>query len=557
MVTKQGVLPYITITKSTGGTFVYDPFTPTFDFALLSCEFREPTDATGGRFDITISAPKAQWDAGTGMSYCNNTLLSNIAEGYEITFAAGKTSSTTSILRGIIESITINEKGPNFMSIDLSGPDFGSAILKHTVVQGAWIQRKQSNGVDLDMTDTNTLIYNIINDMISNNQYYPVPTDGITAQTKGLNAVSSTFCQPPSLPLAQFYANTEFIDDCLTRLDDEGMTMHFVDYNKNLVVKSPVAVDSGILLVDSTADSVAATWDTTKLGYLVSLSYKKTLETHRKRKFGYGGDQRLENTQQKQTTTTTTTKNDTSWLAMKFQPYYTNIDSIGVYVDKVGSPGALSVLFTATDSSGKPLPSTLIQKSIDANKITGTAGWHYVDIQQNVDNNANYWVILQSTNDVSNYYRWYRTSGATSYTTTTSSDGITWAAPTTNGDGFAYRAVSTSPLMVVSPSVGYSASDKHFYEEVIRKPDVTQVERMVAILSGLSVTDSKRKNIVKARVYSPDTIIRANQAVRIRKQAMGYTFDSSFIVGQVTYKFDNVRGYLYMDIEAVNYTSYP
>lgn len=495
------------------------------------------------------------------MTYCTDTLLANIAEGYEVTFAAGKTSSTTNLLRGVIESITIEEGGPNFMKIHLSGPDFGSSILNHTVVKGAWVQQKEADGVTLDDTDDNVLIYNIIDDMISNaDRCYIVPTDGITAETKGLNAVSATYCKPPNKRLAQFFANSEFIGDKLREMDDEFNTIHYVDFSKNLVVQSPALTSSGILLVDKTDDAVAATWDTTKLGYLVTTSYEKTLESHRKRLYGYGGDQRLDHAQQKQTTTTTFTKNDTSWLAMKFMPYYTNIATIYLYLDKVGDPGNANVLFIVNDSSGNPSSSTLKTMTIDAASVTGTAGWHHVDLNEDgLNTEGFYWIVLQETGDASNYYRWYRTNGSTSYTTATSSDGITWSV-TSAGDGFAYRAYSTSPLMVPMPSAGLAASDKHFYEEVIRKPDITEIERMLDALNGVHSIANKRKEILRANVYAPDALLQTNQTVRVRKQAAGHTFDSlgnDFVIGEITYRFDTSQGYLYQDVELVRYVAYP
>lgn len=559
MVQKKGVLPVITIAKDSGGVYTYNPHTSTFDFALLApSSFNVPVDAAGGSFSITISAPKADWDTSkaTGISKLR-TFLTEISEGNEVTIAAGKTSSTTNLFRGIIEDIVITEKNPNFATITLSGPDFGSAILKHTIVNGQWIQRKASNGVDLDTTDTTTLLFNIIDDMVSNTAIYPVVSDGITAYTKGLNAVSASFCMPPPLTIPQFYANMEFLDDKLSELDEIGMTTHYVDFDKNLIVKQNTLTDSGILLVDNPADSVAATWNTTKLGYIQSSEYTMSLETHRKRLFGLGGDQRLENDQQRQLTTTAFTKNDTSWLAMKFQPFYSNIESLAVYVDKVGTPSNLDVLLIENDATNnKPQASTIIHKTIDKDKITGTAGWHYIQVNQPVDPGRNYWVVLQETGDTNNYYRWYRTSSSTNYTISTSSDGLTWTT-TTNTDGFAYRVVSTTPLMIPYPTVGLSSTDKHFYEEVIRRPDITQVETMQYVLRGLGRNHFKSKHIIKAKVYAPDTLLQSNQIVRIRKQNTVHQVDDQFVIGHITYRFDNVLGYLYQDIEAVRYVDFP
>lgn len=550
---KRGVRPRIQIQKNDATFYTYDKLNSNFDFRIQSLQFTQPVDAAGAKFSMTIAGA-------TGQNSEMATILANVQVGNEVTFALGKQATgQVSLARFIIEEALINLKGRNFTPVTLSGPDWGSALLKHTVVNGSWIQKKQSNGVDLDMTDTSTKLKTIISELVSNTSKYPVRSDGITAATKGL-VYNSANVTPPDYTVPQFYANMEFLDDKLSEIDEIAGTIHYVDFNKNLIVKSPTLTSSGILLTDDTADTVASGWDTTKLGYIESVTYTPSLELHRRRMFGLGGDQRLEVDQQRQLTTTTSDKIDTLWRAIKFQPYYANIESVAVYVDKTGTPSDLNILVTENDANvanGQPIVSKpLISKNIDKEKIAASPGWHYIQVNQDVDIGKFYWVVLQRTNDASHYYNWYRTSGSSAYTTATSSDGITWAR-TPSTDGYAFRAVSTNPLLIAYPAVGLSSSKKHFFEEVIRRPDITQVETMEKLLLGLmQQVHQKQKLIVKANVYVPDTILQVGQTVRVRVQKGGYNFDDNFTIGDMTYRFDTALGYLYQDIVLSKFAPY-
>lgn len=116
------------------------------------------------------------------------------------------------------------------------------------------------------------------------------------------------------------------------------------------------------------------------------------------------------------------------------------------------------------------------------------------------------------------------------------------------------------PLLTIYP-YSVSATDKHFHEDVIRKPDITRDSDMQYYIQTEFNTLSKRKELYKCKIYAPDTLLQTGQTVRIKKSASAFTFDySDFVIGQMTYTFDDsddtTTGTFWYDIEAVRFSTY-
>ena len=121
-ITKRPLLPVIVITKDDLTSYTFNPHIGTFDFRVSSLTFTPPYDNVGGSFNLSIMSSDA---TNSNM----NTFLNNVNEGNELTISLGKTNATsTLIFRGIIERKEINESQKTFMSVTLSGPDWGSFI---------------------------------------------------------------------------------------------------------------------------------------------------------------------------------------------------------------------------------------------------------------------------------------------------------------------------------------------------------------------------------------------------------------------------------------------
>ena len=550
-ITKRPLLPVIVITKDDATSYTFNPHIGTFDFRVSSLTFQPPYDNVGGSFNLSIISSDA---TNSNM----NTFLNNVNEGNELTISLGKTNATsTLIFRGIIERKEINESQKDFMSVTLSGPDWGSFILKSRLVNQQWIQERDADD-ELLATDDKVLISQIISDLLT--------TTGVSIASEyaatSLGVVySSSNVVVRSIRLPQFEANFEYLDDKLSELDGYANTTHYIDASKNFIMKNPslIASFSGILLCDDYTAALATGWDQTKLGLIApNTSYVRTLENHKRRIYGLGGDQ-VSVDQSSETVTHSTTLYD-KYIAMRFTPRYSYCHSIAVNLSKTGSPTAGPILELVEDFGGEPT-GTVLRDSMrkPAEAISATAQWHYFDIGERLNTSKNYWIIMVQTGDVSNTYNWHRDNADTG-THSTSTDLVTWTpASTPNRYKYAFRERTSQPVLGIYSDYA-AATAKHFVEHVVRKTDITELETMNNFLSTEAERLFKRKEIFKAQIYAPDTLLQTGQNVYISKTASGYQIADNYTLSNVEYIFEaddiGSTGQMYYNIEAFKYTTY-
>jgi hypothetical protein len=547
-ITKKPLLPVITITKDDNTTYTYNPHTSNFDFRLRSLQVTPAYDHVGGKFTLKIVSSDA---SNTNM----NTFLTNISAGNELIISLGKTSSVTTIFRGIIERIDIDESVKDLMEVTLSGPDWGSYLLKSKLINRFWIQ-ETTDGVTLDPTDDKVLVSQIISDLV--NDTSSTPTSEYSAVDMGV-VYSSSNITVPEIRLPQFEANYEYLDDKLTEIDNIVGTTHYIDSSKNLIVKDPTSSSafSGILLSDDYTNAVTISWDQTKLGLIAPGStYTQTLENHKRRIYGLGGDNIL--LDQKQQTDSTSTKVHDRWLAIKFKPVYRVCHSIGIKISKVGSPTIGPTIELIEDNNGEPTGSVLrdtLRKDKDA--ITSTAAFTYFDINETLNTEKFYWIILAMVGDVSNTYQWHR-DGSSSWTNAYSTSYPTWTVQTSSY-GFCFEQRTSTPVLAVY-SDNAAATAKHFVEHVIKQPDITDLRQMTNLIVSQASRLFKQKEIFKSTIFAPDTLLQTGQTVHILKSGSGYQVNASFTISNVEYIFEaddiGVTGQMYYNIEAFRYTEY-
>lgn len=556
-ITKKPLIPVITLKKNDSSTYTFNSFTSTFDFRVTYAEVSPPFDNTGGKFTLKITSSD-------GTNTNTNTILSNISAGNEVTFWIGKDNTTkTKIFLGVIESIEINEQNKNYEEVVISGPDWGSNILKNRVVSGQWIQ-KRTGGTTLDSTDNKVLCQQIAQDLLTQTQYYAGLDFAVDDQ--GVAVSDSNFfpsvASGNGIRVPIFTANYEFLDDKLRELDDIDGSIHYIDADKNFIRTqfnaSTSSLPATFLFTDDHTDTTA--WVSGKVGLIAPNStFKKTYENHKKRLFGLGGD--TERIDQSQTTTSSSTALDANWLAQKFTPVFRNLDKVSVYVSRTAStPTEDFILQIVEDNAGNPTGSTLrtvFKDNSFLNDTTTSASERWFSIGEELDTSKSYWIVLRKTGDATHTYKWHRDAGSSS-TNAYSSDGTSWTVQSSSYS-FAFRTYTSTPVLTVHTIGTYTSSSKMFKEDVIRKSDITDTQYMWQLLREEGNTLFKEKQIFKARVYAPDYVLMTGQKVRIRKQTSGLTFDySDFILGGVEYVFegsdDGSPGSFYYNIEAVRFS---
>ena len=555
-ITKVPLLPVITIQK-TSGVFTYNSFTSTFDFRVGSLTVKPSFDAVGGNFKLNIIGA-------TGTNAEMNTILSNISEGNEVTIWVGKSDATkTKIFLGVIEEIVIDEINKNFMSVTLSGPDWGSDLLKNRIVNYQWDQKRDSLGA-LDSSDYSTLIKNIVDDLLNDTQSYPsAAVDSITAVSQGLIYNSSNIT-PINYSLPTFSARYEFLDDKLQELDDLSLSYHYVDADKNFIMDmlntSSTSAPATILFTDDVSDATA--WISGKVGLIApGSSFKRTLEHHKRRVFGLGGL-----SSEIDTSNTTTTSNDTlasTYIAGRFTPTKTTLSYITLYLSQVGTPTLDFVMELRDDSITGSTPSGQVLRSISKNKAflagASSATPSIFEINEELTPGRNYWIVcMQNGTDASNCFRWHRDALTTGVSSSSTND-VTWTTDTT-GYNYAFQTYLGNELIAVSQDSNLTSSSKHFHEDTLRKSEIVNDALLKFILTQENKSAHKKKEIFKCQVYAPDTLLQTGQKIRVRKQTSGYVVDGEFTLGQVEYVFessdDMATGTFYYEVELARFVDY-
>jgi hypothetical protein len=569
LITKKPLLPVVEITKNDASTYTYNPFTSTFDFYVVGLTVTPAHDVDGGVYSMEITSSDATNSA-------MNTVLTNIEEGNELLIYIGKDNTNKSkIFRGVIESIEIYEQNKNYMYVTISGPDWGSDVLKNRVVTGQWAQLRASDGT-LDASDTATTVSQITHDLLTQTSSYP--TGDIAAgdatgssSTQGIIVPAVDDLEGKGFPLSVFNANYEPLDDKLHELDEIAGIIHYVDPDKNYVSKAPTdstsSLPADILLTDDNTDATALAWPPTKVGLIAPGStLKRTLEHHRRRLFGLGGEN-IEVDQSSETDAGSTKIHDTNY-AMSFTPEYITLNKVHVLISRVGTPDTDFVL-EIREAGSNGLPTGEVLRTVSKNKAfmngfdENDPKMSSFEINEDLNTANTYWIVLRKGGgDANNTFQWHHDNTDNNPSLSASSaDDVTWALTTTpNRFNYGFRSWRGTPVFsILEQNDSIQTTDKHFHEETIRKADVTEQDLMKKLLTNQTNTFFKRKEIFTASIYAPDTLLQTGQSVRIRKQASGYTFDADWVIGNVTYIFEsdetNVTGAFRYDIEAIRYVT--
>jgi len=523
------VLPIVTIEKTGGGVYTFDPFVPTTDYQIIDLRFKPPQDLEGGTFIMTLTGATAATSEVA-------TIDSNIDEGNEVTIWIGKTDALkTKIFLGIIETIEIIEHTVDYAVIKITGPDWGSDILDNRIIWGGRIQKKLTNDqTQLDPDDDEVLASNIVISMLSDTEWYPDNIYPIPVTEQGI-IVDPANVSPDDVHISQIEANYETLGDKLKEIDDITVSRHFVDPDKKFFMRPKNSVyDSGLLFVSDDTDSLATSWNSTKVGHILpDASHQRTVENHKRRLFGIGSN--LVNIDQNSQVVTNTVPLP-EWYAQRFTPTFGDCYNIGLYLS--GDPSVDTTIFLEEDKAGKPGGKVLRSLSLNQHVVSSSGGWIYFPIGEKLTVGDNYWIVIANADNLF----WHRDdadSGAN--TLATSPDGVAWslaASPVRYTLAFIHYV--SSELTVITPT-GLDGTAKHLHEEVIHRPDINEKDKMNKYINGTYSLLQKSKELLTLKVRSSDIIPKTGDLVRIKKNTtakpIGASSAAFFTVTGIEYAF--------------------
>lgn len=571
------LLPVTTITKTDGSFFIHNPLTDpkVTDFVLQSAKFKPPIDHTGGVFECTLAGVDTTVSPIAYSLGQTQNIFENIDGGFEILFSVGKTSATTDVFRGMIETVTLNEVSKDYMTITLRGADWGTDIMSGRIVNLFLEQKRLSNGKDPDPADNMTLLSRMTKLLmgvdeagVATQDAYPGDKDNIsnrvTVIAQGISVLNANIVET-NKKVPQINFNLTRLNDAISQLNALNGTISYVKPDKTFIQQYPFDTlgvwPSGILLTDNPNDiyllpfPAGLGWDAEKYGIILSCTTDFSLEGHRKRLLAV--DETQGQPDQKQETDSAGQAVDTNFWAMRFTPTKRKCSAVAVRVEKVGTPTVALRVELREDISNTPNGSVVAVSEKLPGSISASADWHYFPVNQNLNTKQNYWIIINPTGDASNYYRW-RKDALTANVNADSADGAAWTVRTSSY-GFCFRQDFTDDVVTIYP-FGITSADKHLWEEIIKKQTLANNYTMVQYLNSQYATLAKKKETLHMTVRSPDTLLQPGMQVKVRKTTSGYRVEGNYVITGLTYAFssaaDMATGTYNLDVTATRFVDY-
>lgn len=585
-------------TDGIDGYYTFNPFIGVTNFAVQTLSISPAYFGVSGKYQLGFTS----YDASNASM---RLFLDSITEGYEVLIELGKdNASKQKVLRGIIETIDDYEPNKNLMQVTFSGLDWGTDMLSGRIVSLYKEQRRLSDGKNLDPSDTSTNIAKLQALVCGVNQDNPNAADEaypgdefntrFTAVDQGLN-VLLTNIDDTGASVPKFEANLERLQEVLNSLDELANTLHYVDPDKNLIVKKAGGVlgsPANVLLTDDANDSDIANYNNYGL-IAPGSTYTKTIESHRRRYYGVDSGQGDVDTKQElvasDNVNTSFENIDVNYFAVKFQPNRRKCSAVAVFVTRTDTAPDNDLIIElretkGLDSTAADAPNgTLItsrqkvagaikkttEVSTDPTSANYLLGWHYFAVNADLNPQNTYWLILippNQSSDTTKCYRWYYTAGAGTVAKT-STDGSTWS---DSARKFAYRQDYTDDFQLIIPGCTVLATQKHVWEEVVRKPSLTDRTALQKYVREQFEKSSNRREILQCRIFTPDVLLTIGQIVKVNKTQSGQIIQTTgkllpesnphFVVTGVEYNFtsseDEQDGLLYLDLELSRFTPY-
>jgi len=339
---------------------------------------------------------------------------------------------------GKIKSSTIIRPGTASERVQLNCVGWGE-VLKNKITTIKRNQAKASNGIDLDVTDTTTKIYELIVDMFADtdhmfdNNITPINTFTYTTGAEGI----CTDCTDISLANVNELGNS--YAGFISRVVGAANAEWCVNADRRIVVRDPINHDSGFLATNNLTGLDAQGWNSTKIMYIKDSPFAwddSSFDTMYSWIHAYGHFSPSLNIKE-DTTPDAADSMDDEYISIPITPTVDNIFKIAFRMTKTGTPATNSIIeIRGDDGTGKPdlkdiRRSIVITKEILQGLGTSTpASWFEVPVSPKleVEPDAPLHIVFKKYGDVSNTFDVNYKSGSGTYYVST--DDITWTTAT-------------------------------------------------------------------------------------------------------------------------------
>jgi hypothetical protein len=339
---------------------------------------------------------------------------------------------------GKIKDVVIERPSTSLQVVTLTCVGWG-IILRERISRIYRAQKKASDGVTLDDTDTATRIDKLLLDIFEDKDHQVDDNiskiSSITAQT---STTGNGICEDcTAIKIAQVnYTLASYAQIISNLVGITNSTWH-INQDRALIVQDPGTHDSGILLTNDLSSSKTLNWDAGKLGYILNspLSWADTsADTWYSFIHGYGHFSPNLVSYDNQTPNAAFNL-DTKFMAIPFTVPSDNIFKIAIRSTKTGTPvgdGKVEIWGRTTSPPHYPEPDD-VRRSILLNNTTlknlGTttpSEWFEIPIKPKLDvtPNENLFLVFHKFGTSTNTFNVDYKTGTSNYYD--SSDGTTW-----------------------------------------------------------------------------------------------------------------------------------
>ena len=339
---------------------------------------------------------------------------------------------------GHIKSATVLRPGTALERIQLNCVGWGE-VLKSKITQIKRNQDKASNGVDLDDTDTDTRLDNLILNIFDDTDHY---IDNNITQISTITAATGTngICSDcTNIKVANVNELGNSFAGFISRMTGIANTDWNVDADRRLIVRDANTHDSGFLITNNLSGFDAQGWDSGKIMYLKNQPFAwddSSFDTMYSWIHGLGHFAPSLN--QSETTTPDASDNlDDEHIAIPFTPTVDNIFKVAIRLTKTGTPATNATMeIRGDDGTGKPDLNdirrvvTITKEILQAQGTSTPAGWLEIPItpKLEIEPNTSLFLVFKKYGDVSNTYNLdYKSASGTYYVST---DDVTWSSAT-------------------------------------------------------------------------------------------------------------------------------
>jgi len=395
-------------------------------------------------------------------------------------------------------------------------------VLRNRITKLIRNQDKESNGIDIDTTDTSTTIDELIMDLTNDTDHQiddniPILSSIVFDNTDEQKICST--CLNIQIPNVNMTYST--YASAISRLMGLANMMWYVNPARDLIARDPFAHDSGYLFTNDVGSTEEQNWTATKLGYIVGEPISWTdsaAQSFYNILHGVGPFSPLLDFDKSSIVPDSSDNLDNTWYAIPFTMTNDNIFKIAIRAIKTGTPSneGVAELLIVGDVSGSPPDLTvnadvrrtikLNGKTLDALGTSTPAPWFEIPIKPRLEVTPDeaMWVVFKTFGTTADTYNVNYDDSNTVNKSKTSPTGATWS---DFGHSAPVRIYTGRRIEITVENINITKKLKEPREKLIPlRADMEELTARQALIAASSALGKTMRRYNAITVTAPDTL---------------------------------------------------